>query len=658
LRAEELVNSFLSKGQRRLAAIMYTDMVGYTALGQKNEALSLALVEEQRNLIRPILVRHSGREVKTMGDAFLVEFPSALDAVRCAYDIQRAVRELGFSLPEDRRIQLRVGIHLGDIVESKGDISGDAVNVASRIEPLADDGGVCLTRQVYDHVSNKFELPMTSLGTKPLKNVGTPVEVYKIVMPWSDSKASSATQLDSKRVAVLPFANMSPDPADEYFADGMTEELISTMSKIDQVEVISRTSVMQFKRNPRPIREVSRELDAGTVLEGSVRKSGSKLRVTVQMIDAARDRHVWAESYDRDLQDVFAIQSDIAKQVAEALRLRILPAETEKLEKGPTANTGAYLMYLKGRFYWNERTREGLQKAIEYFSEATKIDPNYARAYAGLADCYTILENWGYIPPAEAGPKREMYVAKALELDDSLAEAHVAKATILGSRELNFAEAEREYKRAIELNPNYATAHHFYGNGILGPQGRHEEAISELKEAKRLDPLSLMISANLGDRFLEAGMIEEAEKQFRSILEGAPNFPYAHMALGAVLLKQSRFEEAISEIQKGAEQRPIEAKVGLIYPYVLLGRKSDAERLLAELETESKQTYVTNVHFALANAAVGRDEKALEFLQKSADERSSSLWINLSAPEFDHLRSDPRFQKLLAIVRGKESASK
>jgi adenylate cyclase len=588
----------------------------------------------------------------------LVEFPSALDAVRCAYDIQRAIRELDFSLPEDRRIQLRVGIHLGDIVESQGDISGDAVNVASRIEPLAEDGGVCLTRQVYDHVRNKFELPMTSLGTRPLKNVGTPLEVYKIVMPWSDVKTPSAGPLDTKRVAVLPFANMSPDPADEYFADGMTEELISTVSKIEQVEVISRTSVMQFKKSPKAIKEVSRELDAGTVLEGSVRKSGSKLRVTVQMIDAARDRHLWAESYDRDLQDVFAIQSDIAKQVAEALRLRILPEESEKLDRRPTADTAAYVLYLKGRFYWNERTKEGIQTAIEYFTNATKIDPNYARAYAGLADCYSILENWGYMPPAEAGPKRDMYVARALELDDSLAEAHVAKATILTSKEWNFPEAEKEYKRAIELDPNYATAHHFYGNGLLGPQGRLEEAISELKEAKRLDPLSLMISANLGDRYLEAGMIEEAEKQYRSILDGAPNFSYAHFALGGALTKQSRFEEAISEIQKGVELEPILGKINLIYPYALTGRKGDAERLLDELERESEQTYVTNVDFAIANAAVGRDEKAFEFLQKAAAERSNRLWINLSAPEFEHLRSDPRFQKLLSIVGRGKNASK
>jgi len=312
---------------------MFTDMAGYTALGQRNESLSLAMVEEQRRLIRPLLDKHRGREVKTMGDAFLVEFHSALDAVRCAYDIQRVTRELNFSLPEDRRLGLRIGVHLGDVIGSTNDVQGDAVNVASRIEPLAEDGGVALSRQVYDHIQNKFELPLTSLGLKPLKNVSAPLEVYKVVMPWEKERASSP-ELNARRIAVMPFANMSPNPGDEYFADGMTEELISTMSKIQQFEVISRTSVMQFKKNPKPMKEVARELDAGTVIEGSVRKSGSRLRVTVQMIDAARDRHTWAESYDRDLKDVFSIQSEISKGSSRGAQGQGPPERTRQTGEG------------------------------------------------------------------------------------------------------------------------------------------------------------------------------------------------------------------------------------------------------------------------------------------------------------------------------------
>jgi tetratricopeptide (TPR) repeat protein len=349
------------------------------------------------------------------------------------------------------------------------------------------------------------------------------------------------------------------------------------MSKIEQFEVISRTSVMQFKKNPKSVREVSRELDAGTVLEGSVRKSGEKLRVTVQMIDATKDRHLWAESYDRDLRDVFAIQSDIARQVADALRVRVLPDEGAKLEKKPTASTGAYLLYLKGRYYWNERSKESIQKAIEYFTEAIRADPNYAKAYTGLAECYMILENWGYITPAEATPKRKSYAAKAIELDESLAESHVALAVTLGSKEWDFKGAEREFRRAIELDPNLASAHHYLGNGILYPLGRLDESILELKEAKRLDPLSPMITANLGDNLLSAGRHQEAEEEFKSLLESAPSVAaYAHSRLGLLFLRQSRFEEGISEIKKSLDQRPGDGRADLIYAYSLLGRKEDA----------------------------------------------------------------------------------
>ncbi|TMI43578.1 adenylate/guanylate cyclase domain-containing protein [Candidatus Bathyarchaeota archaeon] len=234
----------MSQGKRRLAAIMFTDMAGYTALGQKNESLSLALVEEQRKLLRPVFGRHNGREIKTMGDGFLVEFSNAMDAVRCAYDVQRASREFNMSQQGDQRITIRIGLHLGDVVESQGDISGDAVNIASRIQSLAENGGISLTRQVYDQVQNKFELPLESLGTKSLRNVRAPLEVYKMVLPWDDTKTTQSTEHDRRRIAVLPFANMSPDPGDSYFADGITEEIISTLSGVSGLNVISRTSVM------------------------------------------------------------------------------------------------------------------------------------------------------------------------------------------------------------------------------------------------------------------------------------------------------------------------------------------------------------------------------------------------------------------------------
>src|SRR5437870_5361950 len=342
---------------------MYTDMVGYTALGQRNEQLSLALVNEQRKLIRPVLAKHNGREVKTMGDAFLVEFSNTLDAVRCAYDIQRTTSEFNISLAEEQRIHLRVGIHLGDVVESVGDISGDAVNVASRIVPLAEDGGVSLTRQVYDQVQNKFDLPLTSLGSKELKNVAAPSEGFKLVMTWSEKKASSQVQLERNKVAVLAFANMSPDPSDEYFADGMTEELITSLSGIKQLTVIARTSVMKYKVSSKGAFEIGKELNVGTLVEGSVRKAANRVRITVQLIDALNEGHVWAQNYDRQLDDIFAIQSEIAQRVAQELKVQLLAQEKGRLERKPTANTEAYTLYLKGRHFWNERTKEATSKA-------------------------------------------------------------------------------------------------------------------------------------------------------------------------------------------------------------------------------------------------------------------------------------------------------
>jgi len=237
----------LSEGARRLAAIMFTDIVGFTALSQSNESLALSVLDEQRELLRPMFNKHGGREVKTIGDAFLVDFPSALSAVRCAYEIQKTTREFNSSIPEERRVLLRIGVHLGDVVESQSDISGDAVNLASRIESLADSGGVCLTRQVYDQVQNKFEPPLRSLGAKSLKNLRTPLEVFKIVMPWEGAITEETVELDRHRVAVLPLKNMSPDPNDEYFADGMTEELITALSGLRELTVIARTSVMQYK---------------------------------------------------------------------------------------------------------------------------------------------------------------------------------------------------------------------------------------------------------------------------------------------------------------------------------------------------------------------------------------------------------------------------
>ncbi len=627
---------------------MYTDMVGYTALGQRNESLSLASVDEQRKLIRPIFGRHNGREVKTMGDAFLVEFPSALEAVRCAYDIQRAVRELGFSLSEDRRIHLRVGIHLGDVVESEGDISGDAVNIASRIEPLAEDGGVCLTREVYTQVSNKIDLGIESIGLQALKNVKAPMEVFKMVMPWERETSGQSSRFDKKRIAVLPFANMSPDPNDAYFADGMTEELITTLSKAGELTLIARTSIMQYKNTTKRISSIAHDLGTGTLIEGSVRKAANKVRITVQVFDGATENHIWAENYDRDLNDVFEIQSDVAKKVADALRVKLLPSERQEIEKRPTQSKEAHILYLKGRYYWNERRPDSVKKAIEYFENAVRLDPSFALAYAGLADSYVLVSDYEMTKPIEAAEKTRYYAEKALGLDPSLAEAHAALGSAFTYQFWDWRRAEQEFKRSIELNPNYATARQWYGK-CLSFTARFEESLEQHKRARELDPVSPIININLAEALVESGRYSEGIEQALKTLELNPDFAIGHYETGQFYVMGSEFDKAVAEFNRVLELIPgFPTAVGSLgHLYGLMKRPEEAERMLEILKSISAKTRVSPAYFAMVEFALGRTDEAFEHLNQAAEERSGWLMYFKAFPGFEDIRADERFTRLL-----------
>ena len=639
----------MPEGERRLAAIMFTDMVGYTALGQRNESLSLALVEEQRKLIRPILSRHNGREIKTIGDAFLVDFPNALDAVRCAYDIQRATREFNISLPDEKRIHLRVGVHLGDVVESLGDISGDAVNVASRIEPLAEDGGVCITRQVYDHVLNKFELPLVSLGPKTLKNVSARVEVYKMVMPWEEAGAPRPI-LDKRRIAVLPFTNISPDPADEYFADGMTEELISTMSRISGMKVIARTSIMGYKGGHKKVDEVARELGVGTVLEGSVRKAGNRIRITAQLIDSETSEHMWAESYDRELEDVFAVQSDISKTVAEALKVQLFSHERVVIERKHTAYPEAYTLYLKGRFYWNERTQQSVNKALKYFEKAAGIDPGFALAYSALADCYNILAGFDWMAPDRAYPLAKSFSTKALEIDESLAEAHASLAVTLRNQLWDFGSAERELRRAIELRPSYAPAYHWLA-GVLGCLGRVEEALSCEKLGIEIDPYSPLVNTGLAYWLYVVGKIDEAMEQYRRTVELDPDYIPARIWKSEVHVNLSEYDAAIDEARKAFDiEKTPPTELNLAWVYAAAGRRDEAQNILDNVKSRAAKEHVCPVAIGTVELALGRTVEGFNSLQKALEERDDCLLDLISEPWFKQYRSDPRWNQIYAKI--------
>jgi len=630
---------------------MFTDMVGYTALGQENESLSLALVDEQRKLIRPILSRHNGKEVKTIGDAFLVEFPSALDGVRCAYDIQRAIREFNISLPQERRVHIRVGIHLGDVVENQGDISGDAVNLASRIEPLAEDGGVCLSRPVYDQVQNKFELHLVSLGPKQLKNVSSPVEVFKMMMPWEGARVTEPAILDKKRIAVLPFTNMSPDPSDEYFSDGMTEELITSLSGVNGLSVIARTSVMKYKGASKGAAQVANELNVGTLVEGSVRKAGNRVRITVQLIDAQTESHAWAKNYDKQLDDIFAIQSDVAKQVADVLQVRLLSTDKKKLEKVPTTNIEAYTLYLKGQYYFYDagNLSQSLKTAVVHFEEAIANDPNFALAYTQLAYCYNQLGFFGMIPSKEAGEKAKEYIEKALELDDSLAEAHQVKGRILRNYEWDFANAEGEFRRAIELSPSFAEA--YGGSALQLAFNRHNaEAIAEVKLALELDPVSGTGSGYAGTVYLYAGLYDEAIEAFSKSLEIRPENAYALGNLGLAHIQRGMLDIGLREVTEAAKFRNPSSQSDLAFALHKAGKTEELQKLLEQLLEEASHNNQMAVAVASAYANLGDADKAMEWLERAYDEHIPYLVTSNSDFVFDSIRSDHRFQTLMRKV--------
>ncbi len=634
---------------RRLVAIMFTDLVGYTSLTQQHEPLAMALLEEHRKILSPIFLKHGGVAIKTIGDAFLVEFASALEATKCARDIQEAVRVRNQGVRGNEEIRLRIGIHIGDVEHRGGDVYGDSVNIASRIEPLAEPGGICISEQVYDQVRNKVDLRFESLGPRELKNVELPVEVYRVELP-TDRNQLVDEGADTKRIAVLPFVNISPDPKDDYFADGLTEELISSISNISELSVISRTSAMSYKGTSKKVREIGKELDVGSVLEGSVRKSGSRMRITVQLIHVIKDKHLWAQSYDREFDDVFAVQSDIAKQVADALRVRILPEETRQLEKRPTKSSEAYTLYLKGRYFWNERTKEALLKAIQYFKQATKLDPNFALAYSGIADSYSVLADHWYVPYLEAHQKQKENALKAVQFDDSSAEAHTSLASALENY-YDWDGAEQEFNRAIELNPNYATAHQWYGI-LLMKVGKLDRSLREASKAQLLDPMSPQIAVFQSIVYDAMEKYDLAEDRLRKILEVEPNFITAHGSLYLMYLHQGRYAEAereIREVLRLTNDLP-HLKAWMAVCYAFSGRKEEARKILDEVKTVPPETYVAAQPIIYAHVGLGEVEKAIELIEREYEGHANWLPDLARDPLLASIKFEPRVVGVLKKI--------
>src|SRR5947209_9656456 len=484
--------------------------------------------------------------------------------------------------------------------------------------------------------------------------------VYQLVRtratmaPRPDASAahSEAATVSNKSIAVLPFDNLSRDPDNAYFCEGVQDEILTRLAKVADLKVISRTSTQHFKSAPENLPEIAKKLGVMHILEGSVQKAGNQVRVNVQLINAMNDAHLWAETFDRQLTDIFGVESEIAKTVAETLQARLSGSEKSSIAKAPAVNPEAYELYLRGRFFWNKRSGADLRKAIDYFNQSIAKDPNYALAYAGLADSYMLLPNYDFsgTPVRESIAPARVAVTKALELDDSLAEAHASQG-LLDTVELRLDRAVTDFERAIHLNPNYATAHHWLMLGQLS-LGRFDQAMVEGNRALELDPLSVIINADVSWLYSCAQQFDEAEKRARKTLEIDPRFFLAHYYLGGILQLRGRLKEAIPEFQKSVELNNDAYSLAMLgQAYARNGQKDEAQKILARLTEEAKSRYVSPYAWALLYTGFGDKERAIDELERAYQSGDTNyLFVIKVDPLLGDLRSDPRFNALVQKV--------
>ncbi len=453
-----------------------------------------------------------------------------------------------------------------------------------------------------------------------------------------------------KSIAVLPFQNILADPNTEYLSDGITERIISRLAQLPQLKkVIARSSVFQYKGQQIDPQRVGRELGVDALLVSRMQRRGDELTISVELLRVSDNSRIWGQQYTRNISEIFSVQDDITNSIVASLQLKLTGAELERMSRRYTENSNAFVAYSKGRFFWNKRTEDDLWKAIQYFNEALQIDQNYALAYAGLSQTYLLLPEYGTYPPKEAYPKVREGALRALEIDNMLAEAHVALAQVKWRYEFDAKGAEKEYLRAIELDPNYATAHHWYAYDLMY-LGRHEDAIREIRKAHELDPLSLVINKNHGQVLFRARRYQEAIEVLRKTLEMDPNFSYAHFHLGSIYLQNKRYTNALAEFETERQlaqgwQTTVEAWIGITYAE--MGETERAQEVLSQLLEMSKQTYVAPTFPAILYLVLGEDDKGFEMLDKAFEEYDSWLRLLKVEPVFDRVRSDPRFIEML-----------
>jgi adenylate cyclase len=615
---------------------MFTDTVDSTALAQRDEPAALELQKQQVRLVRPLFAAHQGREIKSMGDGFLVEFESALTAVECALEIQRVLHDHNLPAPDDARIRLRIGIHLGDVVHTGDDLFGDSVNIASRIEPLAEPEGICISESVFGQVRNKISNRLERLEPMVLKGVRFPMDVYRVVLPWAATERRNERP-GSTRVAVLPFVNMSPDANDGYFADGMTEELIGHLSEIPGLKVIARTSVMGYKGKEKRLADIGAELGVGSIIEGSVRRSGNRIRVSVQLVDARSEEHRWASKYDEALDDIFAIQSDVASKVAASLERGFFARPLRK----ETADVEVYTSYLRALQLLHEDTESSLREAVRLLQRAVARDPTFARAYAGLSRAYDALvmagsEDWETVPG-----KAEPAARKALELGPDSAEAHAALAEVHGLLD-RFAAAIAEAERAIEINPNLSEAYETLGRQ-QSSLGELEKGLVAFRRSLELDPLAVRTAVLLAWVSQLAGHDDEAIEVLERMRRLSPKDPRVYDGLAEFYRLRGDYGKAKASLDQGLADNPGDwaLRIDLAVFFAVTGARAQAEAILHEAERASTETARLNAQLFI-RAALGDLDEAFTALAALAETHAWPFLIRVH-PTFEPMRQDPRY---------------
>ena len=605
--------------ERRLTAILAADVVGYSRLMGNDEAGTLAQLKEIRQaVVDAKIAEHRGRIVKLTGDGVLAEFRSVVNAVSCATEIQMAMR----ARTSESAIQFRIGVNLGDVIVEGDDIYGDGVNVAARLESVAQPGGIAVSQSVCDHVGNRLSVTFEDRGEQQLKNIEKPIRVYDVVLDEPSSVEMPATRRDKPSIAVLPFNNMSGDPEQEYFSDGITEDIITDLSKVSGLSVIARHSSFSYKGKPLKVQQIGRELGVDFMLEGSVRKAGARVRVTGQLVNCKKGSHVWAERFDRDLTDIFAIQDEITHAIVEQLKVRLLPQEREAVEQIPTENIEAYTYCLRGRDFYRRYIKHYLQLGRRMFAKAVELDPLYARAYAGMADCDSFLR---YYYRFDISTDSILALAdKALSLDEALPEVHASRgfALLLAHRP---DEAVAEFERAIALDPSSFEAHYLYGRLCHG-QGKMEKTAALFERAAEINPDDLNVPTFLTHVYRSLGRDEARQRWARRTVEIA---------------------ERQLALYPDDARPPCMGIEGLIE----LGETNRAREWISRALALEPDDPTVQYNVACGLTKLGELEWALDLLEHSLRNAPPEMisWVKHDA-DLDSLRNHPRYQEILELI--------